>query len=142
MKTTVWGPAGWIFLHTIAFNYPQIIDENDAEHCERRTYTKQLFENLCYTLPCKYCRESFRVFLLELPIDKHLACRKDLTRWLYKIHNKVNAKLRKQEMKAVENKFEELLVQVKRGSKTKNAAFDELRNFVEKTMITDVDPSF
>ena len=142
MKTTVWGPAGWIFLHSITFNYPEVIDENDADHCERRKYTKQLFENLQYTLPCRYCRESFKIFLSELPIDEHLSCRKDITKWLYHIHNKVNAKLRKQEMEAVENKFIELETKVKNKQMSGNAAYRELKTFVEKTMITDVDPSF
>lgn len=142
MKTTSWGKPAWLFLHTITFNYPEIIDEKDPEHCERRKYTKELFENLQYTLPCKYCRASFKDFLEELPIDKFLGCRADITRWLYDIHNKVNAKLRKQEREAVENKFNELTPQVKNGTKHWQTAYKELEEFVVKTMITDSDPTF
>ena len=27
MNTKFWGPPGWKFLHTITFNYPDVIDE-------------------------------------------------------------------------------------------------------------------
>ena len=142
MKTTVWGPALWIFLHTITFNYPDIIDEQDSDHIERRKYIKELFENLQYTLPCKYCRESFKQFLSELPIAGSLSCRANLTRWLYDIHNKVNSKLRKQEIEAVEKKYKELKKEVKNGTKKHHDAYKELETFVSKTMITDNDPPF
>ena len=44
-------------------------------------------------MPCKYCRESYQDFIKEHPIDKNLNTRKQLTKWLYDIHNKVNHKL-------------------------------------------------
>ena len=31
MNVDKWGPGGWIFLHTITFNYPLDPDENDKE---------------------------------------------------------------------------------------------------------------
>jgi len=142
MNTLFWGPGGWQFLHTITFNYPEVIDENDPEHVERRKYTKQLFENLQYTLPCKYCRESFKQFLKELPIDGHLDSRQKITYWLYEIHNKVNAKLRKQEHLAVEAKYNEVEKLVHQGKITKRAALKSLEKFVKTTMITDDDPPF
>jgi hypothetical protein len=142
MDTKFWGPPGWVFLHTITFNYPWKIDPKNAEHRERKKYTRQLFENLQYTLPCKYCRASFKQFLKELPIEPHLGSRRSLTRWLYEMHNKVNAKLRKQEMEAVEALFANLEAKVVAGHLSKRAAYKQLKEFVEKTMITDPDPSF
>ena len=142
MQTTKWGFCGWQFLHTITFNYPEVIDEKDQEHVERRTYTKQLFENLQYTLPCKYCRESFKQFLKELPIDGNLDCREKLTYWFYQIHNKVNAKLRKQEQEAVDAKYDELEKLVHQGKMTKKMAMKSLEKIVQTTMITEEDPPF
>lgn len=142
MNTKFWGPAGWQFLHTITFNYPEKVKASDPDDQERKKYTKQLFENLRYTLPCKYCRESFKVFLKELPIDASLGGRRDIVHWLYQIHNKVNAKLRKQEEECVNAKLDELEQDVERGRKTWKQAHREFEEFVHKTMITDEDPTF
>ena len=89
-------------MHSIAYNYPAHIEPSNNEHQKKKKYTKQLFENLQHTLPCKYCRESFKVFLKELPIDASLGSRKQIVSWLYDIHNKVNDKLRRQELEAAE----------------------------------------
>lgn len=142
MNTQFWGSGGWVFLHTITFNYPEVYNEKNAEHRERRKYTKQLFENLQYTLPCKYCRASFQKFLKKLPIDGNLKSRADLTFWLYQIHNMVNAKLRKQEEQAVQAKYDQLVNEVETHKKDKKVALSELEEFVVKTMITADDPSF
>ena len=142
MDTKFWGPPGWVFLHTFTFNYPWKIDHKKPEHRERKKYTKQLFENLQFTLPCKHCRASFKQFLKELPIEPHLRSRRALTRWFYDMHNKVNAKLRKQEMEAVETLFSNLEAKVVAGVINKAVAYKKLKNFVEKTMITENDPTF
>jgi hypothetical protein len=44
-------------------------------------------------LPCKFCRESYKKFTKELPIDDYLNSKKDLIFWIYSIKNKVNKKL-------------------------------------------------
>ena len=90
MDTKSWGPHGWFFLHTITFNYPDDPSE------ENKYYHKQLFLNFSETLPCKYCRNSYKKFVKELPIEPYLESKKLLAIWLYKIHNKVNDKLRNQ----------------------------------------------
>lgn len=105
MNTTFWGPAGWIFLHTITFNYPEKITK---QHGELPMHIKNMFENLQHTLPCKYCRASFSQYMGELPIEPFLGSRKMLTLWLYLMHNKVNGKLRKQERALLKKKVKEL----------------------------------
>ena len=142
MDTKFWGPGGWVFLHTITFNYPWKYDEKNAEHRERRKFTQQLFENLKFTLPCKYCRQSFADFLKRKPITPHLRSRRALTRWLYDVHNMVNEKLRRQELEAAEQLFSRLEAQVAAGKLTKRQAHRQLKRFVEKTMITGPDPTF
>jgi hypothetical protein len=54
---------------------------------------KDFFNSLGNVLPCKYCRDSYNKYIVELPVEYFLKSRKDLTRWLYLIHNKVNEKL-------------------------------------------------
>jgi hypothetical protein len=90
MQTRVWGPAGWIFLHSIAQNYPW------EPSAEKKENYKLFFRLIGEVLPCRYCRESYQHFIKEQGTcldDSVLQDRKTLTEWLYKIHNKVNKKL-------------------------------------------------
>ena len=90
MQTRVWGPAGWVFLHCIAQNYPQ------SPTPEQKENYKSFFRLIGKVLPCKYCRDSYDDFIneqgtkLEEPAMKN---RQTFTKWLYNIHNKVNKKL-------------------------------------------------
>ena len=90
MQTRVWGPAGWIFLHCIAQNYPKFPTQ------EQKDNYKIFFRQVGNVLPCRYCRESYQQFINEpgtLLIDAVMENRKTFTLWLYRIHNKVNKKL-------------------------------------------------
>ena len=88
MDTRFWGPSGWRLLHLISFTYEP----------KQKESVKELFETLRFGLPCKYCRASFTDYLAEEPIEPALQSRTSFTKWLYKIHNKVNAKLRSQNL--------------------------------------------
>lgn len=85
MDTRFWGPSGWRLLHLISFAYnPQ--KDKPAFH--------RFFEILPFVLPCKYCRSNLTEHYEDNPID--LRSQESLSRWLYKIHNLVNEKLRSQ----------------------------------------------
>ena len=90
MITKIWGPPAWVFLHSIAAGYPLDITKDP----EKKECTRKFFECLGDTLPCKYCRESYKEFIKKHPInDRVLSGRIELSRWLYTIHNEVNYKL-------------------------------------------------
>ena len=36
MMTKVWGPAGWVFLHSCVMGYPVKIDKSNKEHRLRK----------------------------------------------------------------------------------------------------------
>jgi hypothetical protein len=98
MMTKVWGPAAWLFLHCITFNYPDInpigasyTDLLRAERLKRDYYN--FFYYLGKVLPCEQCRQSYQHFWNQSPLHQNLASRADLTKWLYEIHNKVCDKL-------------------------------------------------
>ena len=93
LMTKVWGPAGWVFLHSCVMGYPVKIDNTSAKDRKRRAKTKEFFYSIGHVFPCIYCRESYQRFIKELPIDNHLGSRRQLAKWLYMIHNKVNKKL-------------------------------------------------
>ena len=89
MQTNEWGPAGWKFLHSITFNYPNDPSETDKKHF------KDLFESLQYVLPCSLCRSSFCKIFKYICIDYYLDSKEGLTFWLFIVHNLVNLKLNK-----------------------------------------------
>lgn len=98
IKTSFWGPHAWNFLFSaIAGSYPiRYIPEN-KDHQKRVKGFINLFNSLKETLPCVYCRQSYAIFLKELPMKDHLGTRLSMMHWLYLLHDKVNQKLIAQE---------------------------------------------
>ena len=93
MDTKYWGPSGWKFLHLITF----------AEEHPSATQKKNLecfFSTLPYVLPCKFCRASLSEYVQTYPIDKAIVSTEPyaVAKWLWKIHNCVNDKLRNQKL--------------------------------------------
>lgn len=89
MDTRFWGPSGWKILHTITFAY---IPRTD------KVAVREMFKMLPFVLPCKYCRTSLAEYMDRYNLDEALESRDLLTRWLWKIHNEVNSKLRNQKL--------------------------------------------
>jgi hypothetical protein len=88
MDTRFWGPSGWALLHLIA---AAPIEQT------RQAAVKQWFDLLEYILPCKYCRASFHDYTKIQPLTPTIIKNPDtFGRWVYDIHNRVNAKLRGQ----------------------------------------------
>jgi len=81
MDTRYWGPSGWRLLHLISFGTTATPDVCD------------FMRTLPYILPCKYCRKSLSEYMTDDPVDCN---KKQLPKWLWRIHNDVNAKLRTQ----------------------------------------------
>jgi hypothetical protein len=75
MDTRFWGPSAWQLFHLIAFK---------SEHPD------DVLNAIKDVLPCRFCRESTTQFVKEHPL------RGDPGKWLYDLHNRVNAKLRTQ----------------------------------------------
>lgn len=86
MDTRFWGPSGWKLIHLAAAAYNPI----------RKGHMRRWLASLPYVLPCKFCRASLMTYYEELPYEPALSSAKELLRWTYKIHGKVNDKLRGQ----------------------------------------------
>lgn len=95
MKTKVWGPTAWFFLHSMTLAYPKEIDENNKYHQEVKNSMYNFLKHLGNVLPCPICGDSYNKYIQEeeLQIKNHLGSRKDLFTFIYKIHEKVNDKL-------------------------------------------------
>jgi len=90
MDTRFWGPSGWRLLHSATFLYTP----------DRRDDYRSFFETIPYILPCKYCRASLTDLYEQDPLEAALQSRATLAHWLYRIHNRVNDKLRRQCLRA------------------------------------------
>lgn len=143
LKTKVWGPVGWDFLFSsIMGAYPFKIDKNNKEHLEIQRYFKHTLKGLQYTLPCVYCRESYKKFWKELPIEKYLKGRVELMYWLYLIKDKVNKKLIQQE----EEEYNETISYFKQmyysGKLTRNQYFLRVEHYKMECFKTKPSPPF
>ena len=85
-----WGRAVWDSLHYIAEGYPEKPTAEDMKHYE------DFVTNLAYVLPCRHCRESFHVFIKQIPPYPYLYSRDQFTRWIYIMHTRVTEKLIRQ----------------------------------------------
>lgn len=88
--TKIWGPPLWKALHSISFGYP--IEPSDKQKEEY----KRFFTLIGDTLPCRYCRDSYKEFISTdntILNESVMKNRDTLSRWLYDIHNRVNKKL-------------------------------------------------
>jgi hypothetical protein len=143
MQTRTWGPAGWIFLHSIAQNYPW-------KPTEEQKYSYYSFFNLVgNVLPCRYCRESYQKFIHEPDTEltmKSMESRKSLFLWLYKIHNKVNKKLDVKGVPTKEQvweKYESFRAKCHKSpekiDKPKKGCFDPMKGYRKKCVIRIVD---
>ena len=146
LSTKSWGPKGWYFLFScIMGGYPIKIDKNNDDHVRIKRQFKNMLLSLGYTMPCIYCRESFKKFCKELPIESSLSGRIELMRWLYDLRNKVNEKLIAQEKKCYNDEKKRLKKIYYSGLKTNESQenyYDSLKQFKEKTFVTKQSPSF
>jgi hypothetical protein len=141
--TSKWGPSCWDFLFTsIMGRYPFIINHNNKEHLLLKRQFKRLLLNLKNILPCIFCRNSFKIFIKELPIEPYLIGRIQLMYWLYLIKDKVNKKLINQEKQCYKDEKLRLKTQYEKKKISKNEYSILLDNFKKTTFVTIPTPPF
>lgn len=95
VRTHVWGPPTWFFLHSMAMAYPKKINNNNPDHIRIRTSMFSFLNNLGNVLPCNICSVSYNGYIKEpfFEISKYLDSRAKLCYFIYLIHERVNTKL-------------------------------------------------
>jgi hypothetical protein len=143
MSTKHWGPAAWKFLFTsIMGRYPFKIEMDNTEHILIKNAFKNMLTTLQIVMPCIYCRESFKKFLLELPIEPFLSGRIELMYWLYLMKDKVNNKLQNQENKCYTDEKRKLKSLFYNGLITQEEYYTQVKEFKEETFHTIPTPPF
>ena len=98
--------------------------------------------SLGYVMPCVFCRESYKKFIKDMPIDNSLSGRVKLCFWLYKLKDKVNKKLIKQETDCFKNEHEKLLKKLK-DKKINKSQYKCLHDKLKKDIFyTQPSPTF
>lgn len=100
MNSRKFGQLAWPLLHSL----PKIVSCGEKEWSEslRESFSFVVFGN-AMILPCKYCRESFRVFVRAIDLRKWIQGPRLLqpvtqsvaSNYLFTLHNMVNQKLNK-----------------------------------------------
>jgi len=142
MSTSKWGKSAWDFLFiSIMGRYPIKIT-NSIEHLEIRENFKNLFISLPIILPCIFCRESFKIFLIELPIESYLIGRIELMYWLYLMKDKVNKKLINQEKKCYNDEKKRLKKLFYNNQITETEYYNNITLFKKDNFNTIPSPPF
>jgi hypothetical protein len=143
MATHHWGPAAWKFLFTsIMGRYPTKIDTKNSEHIIIKNSFKNMLTTLQIVMPCIYCRDSFKKFLIDLPIEPHLIGRIELMYWLYLMKDKVNKKLISQETSCYTDEKSKLKALFYTGGITEDEYYKRIHAFKEETFNTITSPPF
>ena len=98
MLTKIWGKCSWVTIHSITFGYMVVFDPKNPDHVRRKEGIKATLINLAECWPCVYCRDSYKEFVSDpnspaYISDDIFASRDSLTRWAYRLHERVNQKL-------------------------------------------------
>ena len=134
MNVSKWGPGGWVFLHSISFNYP--LDPKDDDKIKYKSFFKSLED----ILPCKYCRESYKIYYKYIPIDDFLDSRIGVCYWLFRIHGLINEKIYSKDtnFEYIIRKYEG--IRAKCGKMSRNGKLDEIyKTCKKKANLIDLD---
>ena len=100
MNPKIWGPPGWIFLHSIAYGYP-----NDPTPDEKKAAIN-FFNSLGHMLPCKTCSELYKkdlvLFKKTNELKKAVENKTNLIKFINLIHNNVSKSLNKKQYSDIE----------------------------------------
>lgn len=98
MQTNIWGPALWMTIHVVSFNYPVKPTK------EQKTHYATWLTSLGNILPCKYCRDNFKNNMTTSGWSwtnssenetKILESRYTFSHFCWRLHNNVNLMLGK-----------------------------------------------
>lgn len=90
MQSAIFGPAFWMSIHLVSFNYPL-----EPTEVDKKNYHNWLM-SIGKVLPCRYCRENFENNLKTAGYsDLALQSRDAFSRFCYDLHCVVNSMLNK-----------------------------------------------
>ena len=112
--TSIWGPLGWMTLHSMASLYPDVPTQSE------RQLMFSWLDMFAATITCPSCREHFTELLgsYRQKYPNMLDSRSTFLLFSFRAHNSVNARLSKPVYLTVEQCFEVLRTNTKTRSAT------------------------
>lgn len=96
------GPSAWRLMHAVAFTYPE-----NPDATTRKKYI-DFFKSIGNVLPCPSCRGHYNEYMEKNPIEADST--ESLARWVYDLHDDVNARREKYDnQKIYRPSFEEVV---------------------------------
>lgn len=116
--TAVWGPLGWMTLHSVSTIYPERPTPSE------RTLMTNWLDMFRDTITCAHCKQHFTTMLqnYRMRFPNMLASRQEFAMFAFRAHNVVNARL----SKPVYGTLDECMTQLTNNIKTRTAT--EYRN--------------
>lgn len=95
--TSIWGPLGWMTLHSVSLNYPI------APTIRDKTIAMRFLTLFADTITCKYCKDHFdRMFAIYTRnYPTFLDSRQNFAIFVFRAHNTVNKRLDKPKQQTV-----------------------------------------
>lgn len=93
----LWGPLGWMTLHSVSLNYPEAPSQID------RTIANRFLDLFAETISCPYCKNHFTAMLALYKAEhpEMLESRQTFALFAFRAHNTVNKRLDKPLQKSV-----------------------------------------
>jgi len=110
--TTYWGPLGWMTLHSISLNYP------DIPAIEDKQYLSRFMNNFTESISCPSCQSHFKtIFQTYIGLFPNWnASKYDLFVFIARAHNTVNKRLDKPLIRTVSDCLETIKTNIKNTS--------------------------
>lgn len=125
--TAVWGPLGWMTLHSISTSYPE------APTIAEKQLVSSWLDMFRDTITCPHCREHFTEILANSRrvFPNFLNSRQDFAVFVFRVHNAVNRRLRKPIYESVAACMERLQenVKLRRAKEYRTAYLDHIARF-------------
>lgn len=112
--TSVWGPLGWMTLHSVSTSYPETPTPSEKQLVQSWL---ELFRD---TITCPHCKEHFGTMLqnYRARFPRMLDSRQEFATFVFRAHNAVNARLHK----PVYATLAECMEVLRNNTKTRSAA--------------------
>ena len=111
--TAIWGPLGWLTLHSVATSYPETPTESE------RALMQSWLDMFRDTITCAYCRGHFTELLAKYRrlFPNMLYSRQEFAIFTFRAHNAVNARL----VKPIYGSVEECLATLRKATESRPA---------------------
>lgn len=91
MATKLWGPLGWMTLHSVSVIYP------DTPTFEEKQIAREFLKEFAACISCSICKDHFTIFLNRymLTYPSYVDSKRDFFMFVVRAHNDVNRRIDK-----------------------------------------------